>query len=337
MLLGNLPVAAGLLYYEGFEYGVAEDGLKYQGGFAANPDPSSGVDADIAAGSLRYMDLAGNVLLVRGNHALIDAHEERATVSNIAPVFQLPGQAPTGGEIWLSFVGQQVAGTTVRFFNLSLRAQDNTLDPADADTNMDEIIALGMPSGAGEQLWRVWDRGTGANLWTSAISTTPSTQLCLILARVELNAVDGLLERYTLWVNPRLDQAPAESEGFSMVSNASDFNQWSDLEQIRLAAGHNANSPSAWVVDEIRIADTWHESLPYLPLQLSVVPPGPAAPGKLEWTTAPGYTESPEWSPDLRQWFPLTVPVTLSGPGRAACELTLPAAGPRYFRVRRSY
>jgi hypothetical protein len=268
---------------------------------------------------------------------LIDTHEERATVSNIAPVFRQPGQQPSGGELWISFLGQQVAGTTLRFFNFSLRAPDNTIEPADNDTNMDEVMALGMPSGADAQLWRLWDRSTGGNLWTSAISTTPSTQLCLVVARVELNAVDGLLERYTLWVNPKLGEAPSESEGFSVVSNASDFTQWSDLEQIRLAAGHNAGSPSAWVVDEIRMADTWQEALPYLPLQVRATHPAPAAPAQLQWITAPDFTETPESSPDLVEWFPLTVPVTLSGTGLAACGLALAPPGHRYFRVRRSY
>jgi hypothetical protein len=339
LLLGfsTQPVTAGLLYYEGFAYPAAEDGLKYQGGFAANPDPLAGVDADISEGSLRYMDSTGKVLPATGNHALIDTHEERATVSNIAPVFRQPGQLPSGGELWISFLGQQVAGTTLRFFNFSLRGPDNTLEPADSDTNMDEIFAIGMPSGADEQLWRLWDRSTGANLWTSAISTTPSTQLSLVLARIELNAVDGILERYTLWVNPPLGQAPVESEGFSVVSNDSDFSQWNDLEQVRLAAGHNAGNPSAWVVDEIRMADTWQEALPYIPLDVTVAAPAPASPAQLRWTTAPDYTESPEWSPNLLEWFPLTNPITLSGTGLATCELAFPPAGNRYFRVRRSY
>src|SRR4051794_11707213 len=106
------PVAAGLLYYEGFDYPVAEDGLKYHGGFAATPDPASGCDADIAEGSLRYMDDHGNALAVSGHHAMVDTHEETNTISNIAPVLRLPTQQPAGNEIWISLVGRQMAGTT---------------------------------------------------------------------------------------------------------------------------------------------------------------------------------------------------------------------------------
>lgn len=334
------PTQAGLLYYEGFNYPVAEDGLKYQGGFAATPDPAAGADADIESASLRYMDAAGNTLQTTGHHAKIDTHEERATVSNIAPVLRLPTQQPSGKELWISFVGQQTAGSTLRFFNLALRAADDTLQPPDADTNMDEVVILGMPSGSGEQMWRLWDRGTNANLWASAISTTPSTQQCLILARVELNAVDGLLERYTLWINPRLDRQPAEAGGFSMVSAASDFNAWSDLEQIRLAAGYNAGDPSGWKVDEIRLADTWQEALPHWPLTITSAEPG-TSPGRVRigWLAAPGYTDSVEWSPDLTQWFPYLDSFRLNGPTASAVTYETPEGGPgpRYFRLRRGY
>ena len=334
------PTQAGLLYYEGFNYPVAEDGLKYQGSFAATPDPAAGADADIAPDSLRYMDAAGNTLQTTGHHAHVDTNEEAATISNIAPVLRLPAQQPSGNELWISFVGQQTAGSTLRFFNLSLRAADNTLQPADADSNMDEVVILGMPSGAGEQLWRLWDRGTNANLWTSAISTTPSTQQSLIVARVQLNAVDGLLERYTLWINPRLDRPPAEADGFTMVSAASNFNVWSDLEQLRLAAGYNAGDPSGWKVDEIRFADTWQETLPYLPLTVTSLLPGTLKDQvRIEWMAAPGFTDSVEWSPDLTQWFPYADSLRLNGPvaGPVVYETPAGGSGPRYFRVHRAY
>ncbi len=331
---------AGLLYYECFDYAIGEDCLKYHGGYAATPDPASGADADIASGSLRYMDAAGNTLITNGHHALVDGHEERATISNIAPVFHLPGQQPSGGEIWISFIGQQTAGTTNRFFSLSLRAPDNTVQPGDGDTNMDEIVNIGMPSNSGAQLWRFWDRGTNANLWTSAISTTPSTQSSCLLVRVELNAVDGHLERYTLWTNPRLNLQPAEADGFRIVSNASDFNSWADLEQIRLAAGYNANEPSSWTVDEIRIADTWQETLPHLPLAVTSLLPG-SQPGNLKigWQAAPGFQELVEWSPDLIEWFPYPTSVRLNGPVAGPAEYEIPAhtTPQRFFRVNRSY
>ncbi len=332
------PTQAGLLYYEGFNYPVAEDGLKYQGGFAASP--ATGADADIGLDSLRYMDAAGNALQTTGHHAHVDTNEESATISNIAPILRLPTQQPSGSELWISFVGQQTAGSTLRFFNLSLRAPDNTLQPPDAGNSMDEIIILGMPSLAEAQLWRLWDRGTNQNLWASAISPTPSTQQSLIVARVELNAVDGLLERYTLWVNPRLDRQPAEADGFSMVSAASDFNVWSDLEQLRLAAGYDAADPSGWKVDEIRLADTWQEALPSWPFTPASVQAA-TSPGRLQigWLAAPGYTDSVEWSPDLTQWFLYPGSRRLNGLVAEAVSYETPegGAGPRYFRVRRGY
>ncbi|MDB6071997.1 MAG: hypothetical protein JWL81_3168, partial [Verrucomicrobiales bacterium] len=318
LVLGAASARGELLYYEGFNYPVAEDGLKYQGGFAANPDPASGVDADIAPGSLRYMDASGNVLPASGNHALVDAHEERATVSNIAPVFRPPAPQPAGNVIWISLLGQQVAGSTVRFFNFSLRAPDDTLQPPDGDTNMDEIVAIGMPSGAAAQRWHVWDRSTGGNLWTPAITQTPSTTLSLALARVELNAVNGDLERYTLWMNPPLGKAPDEAEGIAMVSQQSDFAAWSDLEQIRLAAGQNPAASTGWTVDEIRIADSWQEALPWQSLTATVeTAPQPAGALQVRWISAPGFTDEVEWSTDLEHWFSYPNSVRTNGPGNA--------------------
>jgi hypothetical protein len=334
------PTQAGLVYYEGFNYPVAEDGLKNQGGFAATPSPAAGADTDIEPDSLRYMDATGNALQTTGNHAHVDTNEETATISNIAPVLRLPTQQPSGNVLWISFVGQQTTGSSLRFFNLSLRAADNTLQPPDSGTGIDEIVVLGMPSAAGEQLWRLWDRGTNQNLWASAISTTPSTQKSLIVARVELNAVDGLLERYTLWLNPRLDRPPAEADGFTMVSGASDFNTWSDLYQLRLAGGYDAANPSGWKVDEIRFADTWQEALPYLPLTVTSLLPGTLKDQvRIEWMAAPGFTDSVEWSPDLTQWFPYADSLRLNGPvaGPVVYETPAGGSGPRYFRVRRAY
>lgn len=334
------PVAAGLLYYEGFDYPVAEDGLKYHGGFAATPDPASGCDADIAEGSLRYMDARGNALAVSGHHAVVDSHEETNTISNVAPVLRLPTQQPAGNEIWLSLVGRQTAGTTQRFFNVSLRAPDNTLQPHDPNSNMDEIIALGMPSGAADQVWCAWDRTTNGFLWTSAISQSASTELSLVVLRIELNAVDESLERYTLWVNPALGVPPPEDAGFSTVSVDSDFAAWSDLEQLRLAAGYYEGNSSAWTVDEIRIADTWQEALPFLPLDVTAFSAGAAAgQWKINWPAAPGFSDSVEWSPDLVQWFGYPASLRVNGPVPATGEYITPAESPprRFFRVRREY
>jgi hypothetical protein len=332
------PSGAGLLYYEPFDYPVAEDGLKYNGGFAANPSPGSGSDADIGAENLRYMDANGLALVSRGSHALIDGHEERTTVSNIAPVLRLPHQQPAGDAIWISFIGQQVAGTTTRFFNLGLRAADNTIQPADGDTNMDEIVAFGMPSGAAAQVWHVWDRSTGGNLWASAPSTCASTQCSFIVARIELNAVEGFKERYTFWVSPLLDRPPAEAEGWSFISNDSDFDVWSDLEQIRLAAGYTAGAASGWQVDEIRIADSVAEVMPFIPLSFDSMTTDPdTGVMQLQWQPAPGYLETMEWSPDLRQWFPQDLAMKLPPQGNASFQWFVPPGENRYLRLRRSY
>ena len=296
---------AGLIVDIPLGFSASEDGLVGRSGFTANAN-FAGADADLVAGSLRYIDSAGNALNATGSTILVDSHEEAGTVSNIRP---LSLASVTGNTLWLSFVGKQANGGTDHFFGLSLRGPDNTIQPPDTGTGMDEFLSIGMPSGTLltqdiVKQWRIWDRSTNGAGWNYALSTTPTTGMTFVLVKIELNA-DGVKERYTMWTNPRLDQAPDPAAGVSFVSSDSDFSAWSQITELRVAAGWNVDPQlaSAWMVDEIRISETMAEVMPFTRFEITNVTPGPNGGISLTWRAGANMTEAVQWSTNLIDWF----------------------------------
>ena len=340
---------AGLLYYLPFATGydpaaIVEDGLVGQGvvgqgNFAANGSSN----ADLLPTSLVYVDAQGNTLVTAGGAALIDANEETVNVSNVASLALTGANAPSGNTLWISFIGQQTAGTTARFFNLGLRAPDDTFivtppNIYDLGNTEDEIIVFGMGSGASSQVWHMYDRGTNSLGRVLAPSEIPSTKRVFVLGRIELDA-EGFNERYTMWVDPPLGKVPDEALGLSFVSVNSDFDAWSNLFQIRLAAGYqNTDGPSsAWQVDEIRMGDTWQEVTPYLPLKIVACTRTPTETLEVTWNAAPNCTDTVEWSTDLADWHPYATSTRVNPPNAVLATWETPVqTEPRvYFRVSR--
>ena len=171
-----------------------------------------------------------------------------------------------------------------------------------------------------------------------APSEIPSTQRVFILARIELNA-EGVNERYTMWVDPPLGKIPDEALGLSFVSNYSDFNAWSNLYQIRLAAGYENNTgpSSAWQVDEIRMGDTWQDATPYLPLKIVACAHTPTATLEITWNAGPNCTDTVEWSTNLTDWQPYPTSTRVNPPNStlATWETPVQTEPHIYFRVSR--
>ena len=341
---------AGLLYYLPFATGydpaaIVEDGVKGQGvvGHGVFGETNPNASADLLPTSLVYVDAQGNTLATAGGACLIDSNEETADVSNIAPLALTGANAPAGNTLWISFIGQQTAGTTARFFNLGLRAQDDTFivtppNIGDSGGTDDEIIVFGMGSLSSSQVWHMYDRGTTSLGRILAPSEIPSTKRAFILARIELNA-EGSNERYTMWVDPPLGVVPDEGVGLQFVSVNSDFNAWSNLFKIRLAAGYqNANGPSsAWQVDEIRMGDTWQDVTPYLPMQIMNVNRTPTGTLEITWNAAPNCTDTVEWCTNLTDWqpYPTSTRVNLPNSVLATWETPVQTEPRVYFRVSR--
>lgn len=322
-------VQADLLYgesFSGIRFPLFEDGLKNYGGYSANTSPA-GADGDLVAGSLNYVDSAGNALATSGKHVLVDADEEAGTVSNVH-VLPAPWNI-TGDAIWVSFVGRQTAGTNARFFNLGLRS---------AGATPTEIVAIGMPSNAPAALWRIYDR-SGVAPFNFAMTNVPTPTLVFVLARMETNVDNTENERYTLWLNPRLDQAPDEAAGVTFTSPVSDIVSWNAITDIRLAAGGPPATPaSAWTVDEVRIATTRQEVTPYLTMAVTRFQLDATGAAAISWKAAPGALDTVQWSSDLMDWESYPASARINPDGAETATWTTPSSLRQqlYFRVIRT-
>ncbi len=273
------------------------------------------------------MDSAGNALATTGKHVLVDADEEEGTVSNVHVL--APRWIITGNTIWVSFVGRQTAGTTARFFNLGLRS---------ASASPTEIVGIGMPSNATGQFWRIYDR-SGQTPFNFAMTGGEATVQVFVLARMESNVNDTVNERYTMWLNPRLDQAPDEDAGFKFTSPVSDIASWSDITDIRIAAGGPTTGPaSAWKVDEIHIATTRQEVTPFLTMAVTHVQLDANGAATLSWAAAPGAQDTVQWSTNLIDWLPYPASARINPNGAETATWTTPPLLLRklYFRVTRT-
>lgn len=309
--LAQVSHAGMAVQWESFDYSEGEDALSGKGGFLANGTNN----ADIEFLSLTYTDAVGNTLVTKGRSALLDGPDETGTVAH-SRVLSLEDVA--SDTVWLSFVGKQTSGGEMRSFGISLRAEDNALWPRDSNNSKDEIIAVGIPSkdvpgntSPASQQWRIWDRGTAGPGWNYNISPNSTTEASFLVLKIELNALaptipsHGRRERYTLWVNPPLDREPDPAQGFSFDSTDSDFEFWAEINELRIAAVNTtAAGPSpGFQLDDIRIAETAAEVMPYVPFTITNVAISGGGGLDLTWPAMPGHTEVIQWSENLIDWF----------------------------------
>jgi hypothetical protein len=327
-LLLACPAQAGLYFYDAFDYAAGEDALTAAAAWADVRFPGS--EADVEVGSLEYVDAAGRVLRTAGAKALVDTSEEESEVRHRAVLDLSSHQGPA---LWVSLLGRQTAGDARRFISLGFMAVDDTVQPGDPNLTEDEVFSLGVSSSPTPSGWSFANRSQ-LNGRQVAISTVPTSQTALLLARIELNADGGEPERYTFWANPPLGVAPPEAEGMSFLSAdaggapASDFNQWTDLIAMRIGAGTPSGEVPAtsWLTDEIRVGSDWADVLPWSPPLEWLEPlPAPGPTGwRLTWRPAPGRTDVVEWSTDLLQWTPYEASRHLGVEGESSAHFTAP-------------
>jgi hypothetical protein len=343
LLLLGMPVHADLLYEESFSsvrFPINEDGLKNYGGFGPNETSGGGTSvANLMPAGLTYVDSAGNALATSGKHVLVDAADESASISQIHVLATKWNAPQVSDTIWLSFIGRQTAGTSARFFNLALR-----VNPPPSGTSPFEAVAFGMPSvipaDPAKEFWRIWDRSSTDPLSNFAMSEIPTQTQVFLLARLESNVNASDLERYAVWFNPRLDQAPNESAAVGFTSSASDVTAWSDISEIRLGAGYtNVNGPaSSFVIDEIRVGTTWKDVTPYLAMNATSVQLGANGSTTISWTAAPGAQDTVQWSTNLIDWEPYPTSTRVNPTGSEIATWTSPPTAQTrlYFRVSRT-
>lgn len=322
-----------LLFYEGFNYAVGEDNLTIQGGWTG-----SGNAGDIENYSLNWSDGQGNALLTTGNSCVLDGSGGGSSLSNTRPANFNALVDTDSTERWISFVGRQAAGTAGRFFNVALWAPDNTIRPFDSGSAMDEVLALGMPSGQPEgQYWRIWDRATGGAGWRFAVSPVPTSGQSFVVGRIQLNA-SGTLERFSIWVNPRLDRTPDDAEGAHFLSSDSDIQGWAELTTVRLGAGavSGGQPASDFMVDEVRIGTRFADVSPHIPApQLLGFLRTPDGASTLQWTALPGFADTLEYSENLTSWQAIQDYATPRITAETLQFTHQPAGNSGYYRIKR--
>jgi hypothetical protein len=339
--------SAELLFYEPFAYPRGEDQLAASGAWRIDERALTSSWADIAPGSLGYTDAQGNTLRTRGEHVVLDAYEEATGTSNLRA---LDFSTVTSNTLWFSVLGQQIAGSNGRFFNLSFLGPDNMVQPSDSGTAKDEMFAIGLPSNQlPEYRWRVVDKALRTG-WNSAISSADSRTLAFAVVKVELNVAAAAatpevfdLERYTLWINPPLDVEPDPAQGLSFVSTSTDAPDWPTVSDIRLGAGHIANGfdPAGAIFDEIRIATTWAEVMPHYLPEATITALERLGDGRMRvvWVPQVGRTDRVQWSADGGEWITFPDSARTGQLLQTSTEFTAPAFAPDaaaiFFRLSR--
>lgn len=222
----QLPAAAGLLYYEGFDY---EQGINLHGanggeGWGGAWDKGGGIAGDVLAEGLTYAD-GDRDLVVEGRSA-INANAFTYYVRPLSETYA------SGDDItlWISFLAYGVGDTT------------RVIEFTDSSGGQNRLSIGTHSSASGE--WQAgvqrYSGGTSTGMDHSTNAASPD----LIVARLQLNpATDDVFD---VWVNPSLDEAPSGEGDARRTGN------WS-FDRLRFIA-HAANSLG---IDEIRIGQTW--------------------------------------------------------------------------------
>lgn len=250
LALAPFTATASLLSYEPFSYAAGADGLAgqtggsgFDGAWSLAPGETNS-PATVGSG-FGYTDSNGIVLPTEGGRALADS----TTADTVTAFRQIAGAASgvVGSTIYLSFIGQQTAGTE-RFANLALYS-----------TGLTEILAIGHGTSSGDGLWGAYVNGIGGQ---GGYSTTPTTSLAFLVLRIDLNIAATVNDRIRLYVNPTLGTEPAVAD--VDVADYDLFSSFGAISQLRIGAGNSDGilPASQMQFDEIRIADTYASATP---------------------------------------------------------------------------
>ena len=175
----------------------------------------------------------------------------------------------TTGPLFVSFLGQQTAGT-LRDVTVSLFAANNGVTPTGTYGTQERLsIGHGNPSAAGASDGSLnWGAYAVANGQMGAYSTTPASTLSLIVVRIDLNLDGGILDRFRVYVNPTLGVEPATADAESSAFDF--FTSLSEINRVRMRAGGSSSSTtglnlgaSQLQVDEIRIGTEYADVTPF--------------------------------------------------------------------------
>lgn len=235
---------------------------------------------DIVAG-LNYTDGGGRVLTTSGGAMFLDATDPTNVASagtfGAAPWRNISGAMDSAAttsttSLYISLLGIQTANAAralnFAFFSGSVTANGNA-GAGNGTLGAAERFAFGHgtnnPSAAGPFSWDIFNAGGGNNGSAANSNDTHSTVLATTLAfnvlKIELDQ-SGLLDRFSLYVNPNLSSEPAVP---AVTWSRDVLAAWGDIDYIRPFAGasNGALAAAQGTYDELRIGTTWADVTPF--------------------------------------------------------------------------
>lgn len=284
------PTASGaLIAYEGFDYppGSNLEGQSGGSGAWAGAWDYTGFYSTNVSGSLSYVDGLGNTLITAGNKLLNigDSSANNSSQPGRNLSVYLSDTDGTNRTIWISFLAQRIGDksgtggpdgspTYERGCNIALfdSITTNTTTGA-ASTPGPERVDFGENSGVTSDSWMMRFPAANGNpgpTLNSYTSNSPIDVLTFHVYRIDLNTNDFSVEpaintndSIFFWVNPALNSEPPTATAITNLISMKEFS----FNRLRFFAGGQSGSQAyaQWLVDEVRIGDTFADVTPHIP------------------------------------------------------------------------
>ena len=248
----NTPTFAGLVAYEGFDYGQGQPLSAQNGGLGWATPWSAATGDSILADSLSDTDASGYTLVTTGRSVFITA-SGGANVS----FMRTNDFVRNSGTTWISLLALRGGNDFVRAASFQIR------------TNATERLAVGKGTTASDNTltnWGLFFSGQAAN---ANYSTNPAAQVSFLVIRVDHQPGN---DNAYLFINPLLTNEPAIGQASAAQIGSTNF----DFNGVRLFVGASgAGSYAEFTADEIRIGDTYADVTPFVG---ETEPPAPSGP-----------------------------------------------------------
>jgi hypothetical protein len=292
--------------YEGYNYAESDPittnsagGIGWSGAWVPDVEGQASSHS-IRASSLGYVDASGKSLLTSGGRAFYTATNQ--TGGDIRS-FRILAAPRTNGISWVSFLGVRSGPTT----NVP------TSNPYPQAANLSfyeggsERFAIGNGSGAISNLWSILPAGSVANVTNAQRSSTPVSELALVVLRVDHNGNNA--DNLHMWLNPPLGTEPNTNSAAASSTGSYNFS----FDRIRPFVGAldaaNARPAADFEFDEIRVGGSWDSITPFSGVAMAPVV-ALNGPDPLPWRRGSSFADPGATASDFSG---ATLAVTISG------------------------
>lgn len=244
-----ISTSSAQLFYEGFDYNTGLlTGQNGGSGFTNAWSNLGSGGTEVLSPGLNYTDPQGDMLSTVGNHAFSTSSDSSRGANRSFDSFTV---APNStGMLWLSFIGNSVAGN---FGSGIGNAAVLMLRNSDPSTDM---FAIGKYASANG-----WRFRAGSTLSTA--TTASSLDQAFVVVRMDINTSPSGNDAVYMWLNPDLNTEPVTGDAAASLTGTNLWDSFS-VNQLRLASLVSGGSTfeRSLTVDEIRLATTYAQAIP---------------------------------------------------------------------------